>query len=96
MLELSAPDVEALGGLDALGAAPLGGPLFVAYERFLAALADPEARASLDALDHEARTESALYRDLRGNADRLDDAAQAIALHLLENHQRYMIRFGLL
>ncbi|MCA9662717.1 MAG: hypothetical protein KC486_30540 [Myxococcales bacterium] len=94
---LSEPPLARIAaGLDALGAAPLAGPLFVAYERFLAALADPEARASLDALDHEARTESALYRDLRGNADRLDDAAQAIALHLLENHQRYMIRFGLL
>ncbi len=83
-------------GLAALDAAPLAGPLFLAYERFLAAIAAPETRAHLDRLAHEDRHASTIYRDLRANADDLDTAAAGIIDHLLGRCHRYLIRFGLL
>lgn len=90
------PLVRIADGLAALDAAPLAGPLFLAYERFLAAIAAPETRTHLDALAHELRHSSTIYRALRANADDLDTAAAAIIDHLLGRCHRYLIRFGLL
>jgi len=90
------PLVRIADGLAALDAAPLAGALFLAYERFLAAIAAPETRAHLDALAHESRYASTIYRGLRANADDLDTAAATIIDHLLGRCHRYLIRFGLL
>ncbi len=82
--------------LAAEGAAPLAGPLFTAYDRFLAAIAKPEIRTHLDALAHEKRETSTTYCELRANADAFDVAAAAIVDHMLSRHRSYLIRFGLL
>ncbi|MCA9697991.1 MAG: hypothetical protein KC431_10745, partial [Myxococcales bacterium] len=90
------PLARIAAGLRALDGGPLCGPLFLAYERFLAAIADPERREHLDRLDHDHREGSPTYRALRDNADRLDEAAQAIVGHLWARGPEYLIRFGLL
>ncbi len=77
-------------------AAALAGPLFIAYERFLAAIALPKLRTHLDTLPHDRRETSTTYRELKANADAFDVAAAAIVDHMLRKNRRYLIRFGLL
>jgi hypothetical protein len=84
------------GALEHFGAAELAREPFLVFDRFLAALADPEARAELAALDYEARESSVLYRDLYANAARLDEALADIVELLMARARAFMVRFCVL
>lgn len=69
---------------------------FVTYDRFLAALADPDTRAQLDRIDHAHRHDSEAYVRLRANARELDRATQALSEALWEHCREHLVRFCLL
>lgn len=70
--------------------------LFLTYDRFLAALADPGIRGELDQLDYAERERSEAYVGLRANAQRLDLATEAVMQALWERSREHLVRFCLL
>ena len=78
------------------GAAQRCRPVFEAYDRFLAALADPESRAALGDVSYTRREGSALYMELRTNASQLDVGAQELVDILWERQREHLVRFCLL
>lgn len=84
------------GALEHFEAADLAREPFLCFDRFLAALADPHVRGELMTLRYEARTESAVYRELRDNAGRLDAAAAEIVQLLFDRCRDFMVRFCIL
>lgn len=82
--------------LDHFGALELAREPLRCFDRFLAALADPEARAALTALDHERRWDSEIYVELHRNAGRLDEANARVVELLFERCRPFLVRFCLL
>lgn len=78
------------------GAAEACRGVFEAYDRFLAALADPESRAALGDISYARREDSALYMELRTNASRLDAGAQGLVDVLWARQREHLVRFCLL
>jgi hypothetical protein len=95
--ELRRPPLQRIAdALRALGGLPLCGDLLRAYDGYLAALADPEVRRALDRIDYASRELDPLFIRLRGGADRLDAAAQAVVRHLWDHCHEHLVRYGLL
>jgi len=90
------PLLRIADALRALGGLPLCGDLLRAYDGYLAALADPEVRRALDRIDYTSRELDPLFIRLRGGADRLDAAAQAVVRHLWDHCHEHLVRYGLL
>ncbi|MFV8753211.1 hypothetical protein ACNOYE_21905 [Nannocystaceae bacterium ST9] len=84
------------GALEHFGAPELGAEAFVCHDVFLAALAEVEVRDELAALEYERCDDSAVYRGLRANAERLDEATADIVELLFRRCRRFMVRFGIL
>lgn len=84
------------GALQHFGAANLCEPVFRRHDAFLAALARAEVREQLATLDYERRETSDIYRDLRDNADRFDEASADIVELLFRRCRRFMVRFCIL
>ncbi len=84
------------GALEHFGAPELARVPALCLDRFLAALASAEIRGELAQLDYDAREGSAVYRELRENADVLDEAAGKIVDLLFSRCRRYMVRFCIL
>lgn len=78
------------------GRADLARRIFLAYDRFLGRMRDPEVRAELLALRHEDEGRSAVYLDLRDNAQTLQVAAGELFHHLYERHRDHLMRFTIL
>lgn len=90
------PLLRIADALRALGGIALAADLLRAYDGYLAALADPEVRRDLDRIDYAAREQDPLFVRLRGGADRLDAAAQAVVRHLWTHCHEHLVRYGLL
>jgi hypothetical protein len=90
------PLLRIADALRALGGLPLCADLLRAYDGYLAALADPEVRRALDRIDYASREQDPLFIRLRGGADRLDAAAQAVVRHLWDHCHEHLVRYGLL
>lgn len=90
------PLLRIADALRALGGFGLCADLLRAYDGYLAALADPEVRRALDRIDYAGREQDPLFVRLRGGADRLDAAAQAVVRHLWEHCNEHLVRYGLL
>jgi hypothetical protein len=84
------------GALEHFDAAPLAREPFLCFDRFLAALADPNVRAELMTLPYETRADSAVYRELHHNAARLDAATAPIVQVLFDRCRDFMVRFCIL
>lgn len=84
------------GALDHFGAVELCEPVFRRHDAFLAALARADVREQLATLDYEQRETSDIYRDLRDNADRFDEASADIVELLFRRCRRFMVRFCIL
>jgi predicted nucleotidyltransferase len=84
------------GALDHFGAAALVVPVFRRHDAFLAALARADVREQLSALEYEQRETSDVYRALRDNADRFDEASADIVELLFRRCRRFMVRFCIL
>jgi hypothetical protein len=84
------------GALEHFGAPDLARGPFVCFDRFLAALADPEVRAELVGLAYERRGDSEVYLALHENAAQLDAAAVEIVALLFERCREFMVRFCIL
>jgi hypothetical protein len=85
-----------LTALDHFGAPELAREPFLCFDRFLAALADPQVRDELLHLDYERRDASAIYAQLHDNATRLDAAAEQIVDLLFSRCRPFMVRFCIL
>jgi hypothetical protein len=81
---------------EAAGRSDLSRRIFVAYDYFLRKLRSPSVRADLLALRHEDSERSALYVDLRDNAQALQDAAGELFHHFYERHRDHLMRFTIL
>lgn len=90
------PLLRTADALRALGGLPLCGDLVRAYDRFLAALADPELRRALDQLAYADREASPLFHRMRDSAERFDAAATAVVGHLWDHSRDHLVRYGLL
>jgi hypothetical protein len=88
--------VRLFGALDHFGASELAREPFLCFDKFLAALADPEVREELVTLDYDDRSNSAVYQALHHNATRLDAAAAAIVELLFDRSRDFMVRFCIL
>ena len=84
------------GALEHFGAPELARAPFLCFDRFLAALADPEVRGELVGLAYEHRAESAVYQSLHANAAELDAAAAEIVALLFARCRDFMVRFCIL
>ena len=84
------------GALEHFGAPELGARAFECHEFFLAALGRAEVRDELAGLDYERCDDSAIYRALRANAERLDEATADIVELLFRRCRRFMVRFCIL
>ena len=84
------------GALEHFGAPELAREPCLRFDRFLAALARPEARAELAELAYETRSESSVYRELHQNAAALDESLADIVELLLRRCRTYMVRFCIL
>lgn len=84
------------GALEHFGAAALARELFSCFDRFLAALADPEIRGELTRLEYEDRGRSRVYAELHENAVRLDAATAEIVQVLFDRCRDFMVRFCIL
>src|SRR5690606_12856179 len=84
------------GALEHFDAVALAREPFLCFDRFLAALADPEIRGELVSLAYEQRGASAVYRQLHDNAAQLDVAAAAIVQVLFDRCRDFMVRFCIL
>jgi hypothetical protein len=81
---------------EASGRTDLSRRIFIAYDHFLGQLRSPAVRAELLALRHEDSERSALYLDLRDNAQALQDAAGELFHHFYERHRDHLMRFTIL
>lgn len=88
--------LELVGAVEHFGAPELAREPFVCLDRFLAELASSDSRRELAGLHYPHRRESAVYRRLHDNAERLDAASAAIVALLFERCQRFMVRFCIL
>jgi hypothetical protein len=84
------------GALEHFEAPGLARVPFVCFDRFLAALADPEVRAELVGLAYERRGDSPVYQALHDNAEQLDAAAAEIVALLFARCREFMVRFCIL
>lgn len=84
------------GALEHFGAPQLGAAAFECHEVFLAALGQADVRDELAALDYEHCDDSATYRALRANAERLDEANAEIVELLVRRCRSFMVRFCIL
>jgi predicted nucleotidyltransferase len=84
------------GALEHFDAAALAREPFLCFDRFLAALADPQVRGELVRLAYEDRNHSSVYRELHENAGRLDAAAAAIVQVLFDRCRDFVVRFCIL
>ncbi len=84
------------GALEHFDGPELAAPLFVAHDAFLHALAQVDVRDHLAALDYADCDGSAIYRELRANAERLDEATADIVDLLVRRCRRFMVRFCIL
>ncbi len=85
--------VKSMRRLDGL---PLCPPILRSYDRFLAALADANARAELDRLAHDDRHQSPVFCALYSNADEFTQATHAIIEHLWDRCHDHLLRYGIL
>lgn len=85
-----------LGAMTHFGEASLCVPVFRCHDAFLRALAHADVRDELAGLDYESREGSAIYRALRDNAERFDEASAAIIEVLFRRCRRFMVRFCIL
>lgn len=90
------PLLRTADALRPLGGLGLCAGLVRAYDGFLAALADPQARRALDQLGYDDREASPLFRRLRDGAERFDAAATAVVGHLWDTSRDHLVRYGML
>lgn len=88
--------VRLYGALEHFGAPELAAEVFECHEVFLSALGRADVREALAELDYEGREDSAIYRSLRINADRFDEACAGIVELLFTRCRRFMVRFCIL
>jgi hypothetical protein len=70
--------------------------IFIAYDYFLRQMRSPEVRSELLALRYEDGERSALYVNLRENAQALQSAAGELFHHFYERHRDHLMRFTIL
>ncbi len=80
-----------------LGRTRLMGPILRAYDRFLGKLDEPAVRKELETVKFEEQAGSIVVRDLKGNADDLNQATIAVVRALLDAEcGDHLIRYGVL
>nr|WP_172301297.1 DUF294 nucleotidyltransferase-like domain-containing protein [Pseudenhygromyxa sp. WMMC2535] len=84
------------GALEHFGAPELAREPFACFDRFLAAIAQPQVREALAGLRYEQRERSPVWRELDDNADRLDAATADVVELLLRRCRRFFVRFCVL
>lgn len=81
---------------EAYGRTDLSRRIFERYDYFLGQMRDPAAREALLTLRYEDSEASAMYLDLRDNAQALQSAAGELFHQLYERHREHLMRFTIL